>query len=85
MRRADAVIALIEDPAVIERVPSWLGLWESPPALSVRFLLPSGRPRLSPTIPCRTSPERAVDLFNRLNQMMGGLQKLGLNIEPEPQ
>jgi hypothetical protein len=27
MRRADAVIALIEDPAVIERILSWLGLW----------------------------------------------------------
>jgi hypothetical protein len=26
------VIALIEDPAVIERIPSWLGLWDPRPA-----------------------------------------------------
>jgi len=26
------VIALIEDPAVIERILSWLGLWHPPPA-----------------------------------------------------
>ncbi len=26
------VIALIEDPAVIERILSWLGLWEPPRA-----------------------------------------------------
>jgi hypothetical protein len=47
-----------------------------------------GRSRTCPN--ARKRRERSsypfVDLFNRLNQMMGGLQKLGLvNIEPEPQ
>lgn len=38
------VIALIEDPAVIERILSWLGLWDPLPALSCRPLIDTRNP-----------------------------------------
>jgi hypothetical protein len=50
------VIALIEDPAVIERILSWLGLWHPPPRADLHRL-PRTRAFRSPTIPPPTSPE----------------------------
>jgi hypothetical protein len=49
------VIALIEVPTVIERILSWLGLWE--PLQPTGPSPPAPRASRSAITPCPTSPE----------------------------